>query len=551
MTNEPKWPLLTMRQMSSTSFDPDAIRTMAAINRRHPGSCDEHWLGEGYPRASAEAEKRAASLGVLADELRAAGIVPGFQQGVTLGHDFSRRPENGVPLPDDAFQVDVDGNRTAFLCPTSPDVLANEERYAETYVRLGKVESFWLDDDLRMGFAKKRSAGCWCPRCLALLNAKAGTAFTREEFVARLSSDEPEDPLRAVWAEFKAESLARFAAAARRGAKRANPDVRMGYQSISSATIDCGEDYRLILEALSGSFRDSVGIRPGHGYYQETNPRYDLPVKLLDVAREAERCRAYPGWKGNVAFEQENYPHFAMEKSAEAIVKEAALALAVGCDAVTQYWYSSDHPEPFGHYEDVARLTAAWRPYLERLAEIAPITHLGGVAHRPDLNLMTGPANTIPALLANSLPRRDPCEIKLALMGVPVTIAEAGTMAFYDPADVPQGQYSSADRDALLDKLDALPGGPLCVRTDKVHPLIPYPRVTDDGRTRAVTFLNTSIGRATGIPVRIRRPAGGMAVLARPCEPDVVVPAAPGDGDELRLVLPDLPAWEIATVVMA
>lgn len=41
---------------------------------------------------------------------------------------------------EDAFQVDADGKRTGFLCPRSP----------ETYVRDGKVISYWLDDDLRL-----------------------------------------------------------------------------------------------------------------------------------------------------------------------------------------------------------------------------------------------------------------------------------------------------------------------------------------------------------------------------------------------------------------
>lgn len=554
MTDSRKWPLLTMRQMTSTTFDHDAMRALIAINVRHPGSCDEYWLADSddYPPEQKALERRASgTLGVLADELRAAGIIPGFQQGITLGHDFSFRPDEVRRLPADAYQVDVDGALTAFLCPTSPDVLAFEEKFAETCVRLGKLESFWLDDDLRMGYYKKRAASCWCPRCLALLNEKAGTSFTREAFIARLSSDAPDDPLRAVWAAFKAESLARFAAAARRGAKRANPSVRMGFQATSSATIGSGEDFLPILEALSDGFRDTVGIRPGDGFYQETNPRCDMPVKLLAAAREAERCRAYPGWNGSIAYEQENYPHFAMEKSAEAIVKEGALSLAAGCDAIAQYWYSSAHPEPFDHYDDVARLTAAWRPYLERLAALAPQTHLGGVALRPDPHLMTGPGNTVPAILSNAHPRRDASETALALMGVPVTVAEAGAKSFFEPADVPHGQYASADRDALLDKLDALPGGPVCVRTDKVHPLIAYPRVTPDGRTRAVTFLNTSIGRATGIPVRLRRPAGGKVLLARPCEPDVELAATPGVGDEIRLVLPDIPAWEIATLLLS
>ena len=546
------WPLLTMRQMTATSFTPADMQAMIAINAKYPGSCDEYWLAEGYPQVQSNALARAAALGAFAEPLRKAGIVPGFQQGVTLGHDFSRVPEGGIVFSDAAYQVDVDGKRTAYLCPTSPEVLANEERYAETYVRLGHLESFWLDDDLRMGTYKARTEGCWCPRCLKLLNEKAGTSLTREEFVRRLDSSEASEPLRAVWGAFKAESLASFAAAARRGAKRANPDVRLGYQAVSSATISSGEDFRPILAALSDDFRDTVGIRPGHGFYEEEDRAIakELTRKLLDVAREAERCRAYPGWHGSIAYEQENYPHFAMQKSAETIVKEGAAALAAGCDALTQYWYSSTYPEPFDHYEDVARLTAAWRPYLARLAGLSARTHLGGVARRPDPALMTSRANSVDRLLANPLSRRDDADMKLARMGVPVTVAEAGTKCFYDPATVPEWRYTSAQRDALLDKLDVLPGGPVCVRVDKLHQLLVYPRVDDAGRTVAVTFLNLSIGMATRVPVRVRRPLGKRPVWAQPCANDVALELERAEGDEVRFVLPDLPAWSIGTVFL-
>lgn len=542
------WPLVTMRQMGSTSFVPEDMKAMIAINAKYPGSCDEYWLAEGYPLAQTTAVRRATALGAYAEPLKRAGIVPGFQQGVTLGHDFSRVPKGGVVFSDAAYQVDVDGKKTAFLCPTSPEVLEYEEWFAETYVRLGKVESFWLDDDLRFGWYKHRAASCWCPRCLKLLNEKAGTNYTREEFVKRLDAPDENDPLRALWSEFKMESLVRFAAAARRGAKRANPNVRLGCQVLSSNSITSGRDYRPLLEALSDGFRETVGIRPGDGFWYDRDSSRELPRKLLGVAREAERCRRYPNWRGCVVYEQENYPHFAMQKSAEAIVKECAAALAAGCDAVSQYWYSSDHPEPFDHYEDVARLTAAWRPYLKRLSDLAPKTHLGGVARRIDPNLMTSRANTISSQLANALPRRHEADLRLALMGVPVTVEESGTRSFYDPASVPGGDYTTAQRAALLDALDALPGGPVCVRVDKVHPLLVYPRVDAQGRTVAVTFVNVSIGCAARIPVRLRRPAGARLALARPCADEVVLAAERGGDDELTFVLPDLPAWSMATV---
>jgi len=546
------WPLLTMRQMTVTSQDAPTVKELIAIHAKYPGACGEFWLAEGYPPAVEDQTVRAQALGDLAPRLRAAGIRVGFQQGVTLCHDFSTKDKPDFRpafANDECYQVDVDGKKTVFFCPTSPEVLAHEERYAETYVRLGKAESFWLDDDLRLGFGKARAAGCWCERCLKLLNKKAGANLTRKEWIARLDADVADEPLRAVWSQFKQESLAGFAAAARRGAKRANPDVRMGYQSISSASIcDCGADYRPVLAALSDGFRDTVGIRPGHGFYKEVQGSGAMIEKLLDVAREAERCRAIPGWHGSVAYEQENWPHYVREKSAEMCVKEGAMALAAGCDAVAQYWYSSKIPEPLEHYEDLVRLTQAWRPYLKRLADLSYRTHLGGVAHRIDPQLMTSRANSVSNSLAFAMPRRRAKDVALAEMGVPVTVEESGTKNFYDEKDVPGWMFTSAERDRFLDCLDR--ETPVCVRVDKVHPLVVFPRVDAKGRTVAVTFLNISPGAALRLPVRLRRPAGGKATVLRPCAEDAPLEVRPGEGDELRVTLPDLPSWSMLTLVL-
>lgn len=548
------WPLLTMRQMTATSQDPETMAELIRIHARHPGGCDEMWLAEGVAFLTAESNvvTRARTLAAYRPALDAAGIVAGFQQGFTLGHGaglgFSRGREIG--FPETAGQVDAQGRRMGLVCPNSPEALAEEERFAENVVREGCLESFWLDDDLRFGF-KSWGACCWCDRCLRLLNARCGTSYTREQFVARLSSTNETDEIRVKWAAFKAESLAKFAAAARRGAKRANPNCRMGYQAISSATIASGENFRPVLAALSDGFRDVVGIRPGHGYYAEAEGVPALLAKLLDAAREAERCRRIPGWKGTVAYEQENFPHYAVYKSPEAVLKECALALAVGCDAVTMYWYDVRYPEPLSHYEELVAGAAAWRPYFERLAAIAQKTHLGGVAHRADPKLMTGVKNTYPKTVEHGFPRRNERDCHLAFAGVPVTVAESGTACFYDPEDaVKWGHLLDADRVRLLDKFDTQPGGPVCVRVDKTHRLYVFPRVDDSGRTVSVTFFNVSMGAATSLPVRIRRPAGHAATLVRPCRSDLALDLRQGEGDELRFVLPELPAYALATVIL-
>ena len=542
-----RWPLVTMRQMESTTFDKPTLEAMYAIHARHPGAVDEFWLADCEAKLRDVMTARARQIGGYAEASAKVGIIQGYQQGVTLGHDFSKRDETSWALPDDAWQIDRNGNRTGFPCPRSPAVQEMEETYAETYVREGKIESFWLDDDLRLGFCKRGVESCWCPRCLKALNERAGTSFTREEAVKRLNSSAPEDPLRKIWAETRAETLAEFARAAARGARRANPKVRMAYQAISSATINSGEDNAAILEALSDGWKHPVGIRPGHGYYNEdSDVKREIAAKVLDVAREAERCRRYPNWCGSIVYEQENYPHHVMQKTMDAIVREGAIALAAGCDAVALYWYCSNYPEPLSYYEELVADAALWKPYYRYLSDLAVHTHLGGVSKAHDPNLMTGPNAAMPRM--EGLVRRDPAEVSLALMGVPVTIHEAGSTNHFASAWVPRGHYLDKVRTELLDRLDRGEPGGVCVRVDKSHPLLVYPRVDAQGRTVAVTFVNVSIGMARALPVRVRRPAGKSAAWVCPLEPKAALAPVAGEGDEWRLTLPDLGPWEIATL---
>lgn len=542
-----EWPLVTMRQMGSTTFSPETLRVMYEIHGRYKGAVDEFWLADEGARLQPVMTERARLIGSYAEASAKAGLIQGFQQGVTLGHDFSKRDETSWPLPDDAWQIDRNGNRSGFPCPRSPAVQAMEEAYAETYVREGKVKSFWLDDDLRLGFCKRGVESCWCPRCLKALNDRAGTSFTREEAVKRLSSGDAEDPLRKLWAETRAETLAEFAKAAARGARRADPKVRLAYQAISSATINSGEDNSAILAALSDGWKHSVGIRPGHGFYNEdADVKREIAAKVLDTAREAERCRALPQWRGSIVYEQENYPHHAMQKTMDAIVRESAVALAAGCDAVALYWYCANYPEPLSYYEELVADVALWRPYYMYLSDLALSTHLGGVSKARDPDLMTGPAAALQRM--EGLVRRDPAEVALALMGVPVTVHEAGSTNHFDSAWVPRGHYLDKVRTDLLDRLDRGEAGGVCVRVDKNHPLLVYPRVDKTGRTVAATFVNVSIGTARALPVRVRRPVGKTAVWVRALGPKTPLVPAAGEGDELRLSLPDLQPWEVATL---
>ena len=131
-------------------------------------------------------------------------------------------------------------------------------------------------------------------------------------------------------------------------------------------------------------------------------------------------------------------------------------------------------------------------------------------------------------------------------------VAESGAAVWYDAKEDARFHTSSAnERAAFLDRMDRKPGGPVCVRVDKLHWLGVYPRVNGHGRTVAVTFVNLALGRTERIPVRVRRPLAKRAHWGRPCAPDAALELKAGEGDEVRFTLPDLGAWEMATVFFA
>ena len=48
--------------------------------------------------------------------------------------------------------------------------VCDEFWFAKTILSVAKPDSYWLDDDLRLGV--KKQDGCFCPRCIEAFNAK-------------------------------------------------------------------------------------------------------------------------------------------------------------------------------------------------------------------------------------------------------------------------------------------------------------------------------------------------------------------------------------------
>ena len=574
----PDWPLIAIRHTSALSDAPEVFMQLMECHRRHPGACDEFWFSAGLRMTPENAFRP------LCEE---AGIRLSYQQGLTLGHgvaNFDGTKSGEQKFPDDAWRIDADGRRLDLLCPRSPFVLSYEREFTKAILRTIRPDSYWLDDDLRLGAWQPQ--GCFCYRCIAAFNAKTGENWTRVELAKRLFSKVPREPLRAQWGEFNAESLALYAAAVRAAADELGSPCRLGYQAIWADSTYNGPDFRPLLEALSGPERRPVGIRPGAGFYTEAEPR-GMVAKCLSIAREAERCKDYGNLVASVCYEQETYPRHVLHKSPGAIMTECALSLASGCDSLSLYWYDQAAPEPVEEYDRFVRTLAEARPYFARLAASTRRTRLGGVAR-----FVGSAAAEIP-----DFDLRDSNDFDLACAGIPVTVAGPAAAAWYltdksrremtevdaallsgcssltppldsrhsslvtrhstgasSPAVVDVSdmeKYPIASRRAkLLDDLDAVTNGMFPVRIDECRPLRILPRVRDDGRLDSVTILNLSIGGTDEIKVRVRRPVS-RNVLLQNAKMAVPVPLPCEQGampEEAVVTLPDIPGWQIVTL---
>lgn len=566
--NKASWPCVMLREVSEPDSLP-ALRQILSIHGRHPGSVDEMWLSGSGIFKDAKTCRDLMELATLRKDSAGAGIALGFQQGFTLGHaDLAAagilpdEMKDVFPYPVDAWAVGRDGKRLENLCARSTDVQKREEEYVEMLVRVLNPDSLWLDDDLRMGFWKPD--GCFCPRCIEAFNREEHESVTREELVERLFVRDGVDGIRSKWFRFNDRSCAQYAAAVRRALDRTNPNCRLGLQLTSAFNCYNGEHRGALFAAASGNGQSPVGVRIAGGMYREGGSPRDLLKWMFGVMKMiGDARRLSPGMIGSFALEDENYSREAINKSAEAILRQAALGFAAGCDATTLYSYWHRRAEPMALVEEFAELLAQWRPYFNRLSEVSKRTSSCGVA----LKVEDGWQNRLPmslkgggsgnqGLLSLAYESYDRCNGILALYGIPVVPYGAGEVALLDGREFDafkkEGWASALTTDEaekLRDELDARSGNRIPVRVGKNHALATFPRVDGEGRLVAVTFFNLSMGTVRKMPVRLRSPVGERFVWCQETHEDVELKTTGGESqDERCIVLPDLPGYTMATV---
>ena len=411
---------LILRHMRSLNHSLELARKLFEFHDRYPNSIDEIWFCCGTFDGIEEIHRQCDELLPLREECRRRGIAFSLQQGATIGHGvagpiaFSK----GIFTDNDTL-VDQEGTFLyGMLCPTSPKVFDYLTEQTAIYLTELQPESYWPDDDLRVGTFKP--AGCFCNRCIALFNKEISGSFTRETLAIRLFSDKPELKLRRAWQQFNARNIAHLAAAFRKGGDKTMPECHLGIQStFSSRLYDMETPYQL-LYALSDNGRAKVGIRPGALFYSESDPR-ELLSKMQETAREAARCRTY-GFVSQICYELENYPHIAMLKTPEAMMTEAAMVLFAGADSLALYYHDANNRETDENYRYYFETVAKHRPFLEKIRDIGNRSDLAGGAFFRGRDAVGQPEWHVPF---SWIPPEERDELHLMENAVPVTQPEA------------------------------------------------------------------------------------------------------------------------------
>ena len=236
-------------------------------------------------------------------------------------------------------------------------------------------------------------------------------------------------------------------------------------------------------------------------------------------------------------------------------------------------------------------MIAEWRPYLEKLGEISRRTSIAGLARfRGADHLMT-----------RSCYLGDPDDIALGFMGIPMTVDDSPRTLWYVNAhSLDEWGRGDAERlatkgavvdKAVWERFLACGGEPVAravregrvvpfdfalvrkrgvtlpthaerlgfvdavekvavlpVRIERAHPLYVFPRVDAEGRVRAVSLFNGSIGRCLPTEVVIRRPASAKVSWLRPGEAPRVLPSEPCGGG-LKVKIPGIPGAHVGTLV--
>ena len=520
-------PLMMIRLRGPhTADDAQWAKTFKVLRENH-GACDEVWFstGIGFPKMAWH-EAHVKRLSRYAEQLRSIGIVPSLQFQATLGHsDSITLLEGSDGKAWGGFTGRGGTECKACNCPRQPGFLAYVREMARLYASFSPG-SVWIDDDLRIAGHSPGSPwekvkdgwiGCWCPTCIAAFNAETGGKWTRETLDAAMAKDAA---LFDRWEGFSFGGMAAVARAIAEETHMTSPATRLAYQHGAYRNDSQLAVYRTLYDVTGLS----VGARPGGGAYYDYNPN-DQMAKAFNAARQ-RRCLGDPPWIGAWCPEIETYPRAFASRTAQGILNEAFVNLALGMNCLsflvmdtrceTDEWYGENLLAPLA---------------AERMSLEAYRRHNAG---------------TVPAGFADATKATPEALYRFALTGVPVLPGPGKACGTIEDKDLSFviAELSSSKILALRRRLDERAGGtaPVVVETPTVG--LAIPRVAADGTLRSVALINARIDIQKPVRIRLRGvpPKATSAIWRAFRESPATLPLE-RDGADAIVAIPALSAW--------
>jgi|GEM_PF-1210654 len=310
-------------------LEDDAFAATCAGLRKYASSIDEITLFCDYMHSPYMSDSMLSEYTSVLTKRIAALKAMGFPSvGInmlqTAGHgDYLVSQAPSMPFPK---AVDCQGRTAASQpCLRSQAYRTYIAKKYAAYAACGP-DFIWVDDDFRVP-DKNVSYICFCDDCLAAFNSRYGTSYSRSTLYAALVTG-PDDAayqqLRRNWSTFNLQNSEEVLGIIKNAVAGVDPSIKMGLMTVHLPA----QEYLLSDWTGMASALGAVKVRPGGGYFNETQPDAFIP-KICGVAGQMAQL-------GSIAdrqYELEDWP-LNHNKSGHIHTAECTAALMAGCNGI-------------------------------------------------------------------------------------------------------------------------------------------------------------------------------------------------------------------------
>ena len=329
-SRNPSRPLVTLRIYHSEGWRGKLGDLLSKWN-----CFDELWFRTPNALFTRDAHREAsAAIVEMGRKAREAGCAVTLEIGEILGH-FALSPDKmGLKYTRDDLMVGSDGAVNEGTCCLASEAFRNYVAdTVEQYCRDFRYDCVYIDDDMRPRDHGAIQQGCFCRRCLAQFSKRTGHDWSREELADIIRSKE-EQPLRAEWIAFHAETVSDFLAGLGRRIRDVSPGTHLAFENMNAT--ECFYDFddvRKLYAAIHESTGVPARVRIGGDRWTDYEPRIFIKRSLLfgGDAQDAREC----GDVDVITQEIENHPQSSTSRSHYSMLLEAALGMAYGCNSTT------------------------------------------------------------------------------------------------------------------------------------------------------------------------------------------------------------------------